>query len=66
MREPRIIEKGLPKNLWAEATNIAVFLLNILQTKAMQQKTSIEAWYSYKTKLQNLKTFSCLLLCFIG
>jgi hypothetical protein len=44
MREPRIIEKGLPKNLWAEAANIAVFVLNTLPTKALQQKTSFEAW----------------------
>jgi hypothetical protein len=47
MREPRIIEKGLPKNLWAEAANKAVFLLNILSTKTLQQKTSFKAWYGY-------------------
>ena len=66
MREPRIIEKGLPKNLWAEAANIAVFVLNILPTKALQQKTSFEAWQGYKTKLQNLNTFGCLCFSYIS
>jgi len=31
-------DKGLPKNLWAEAANTTVFLLNRLPTKALQQK----------------------------
>jgi len=53
-------DKGLPKNLWVEAANTAVFLLNRLPTKALQQKTPFEAWYGYKPKLQNLKTFGCL------
>jgi hypothetical protein len=53
-------DKGLQKNLWVEAANTAVFLLNRLPTKALQQKTPFEAWYGYKPKLQNLKTFGCL------
>jgi len=55
--------KGLPKKLWAEAANIAVFMLNRLPTKALQQRTPFEGWYVYKPRLQNLKTFGCL--CFI-
>ena len=55
----------LPKNLWAEAANTAVFLLNRLPTKALQQKTPFEAWYGYKPKLQNLKTFGCLCFSYI-
>jgi len=44
-------DKGLPKNLWAEAANTTMFLLNRLLTKALQQKTPFEAWYDYKPKL---------------
>ena len=55
-------EKGLPKKFWAEAANTAVFLLNILLTKALQKKTPFEAWFGYKPLLLNLKTFGCL--CF--
>jgi len=58
-------DKGLPKNLWAEAANTTVFLLNRLPTKALQQKTPFEAWYCYKPKLQNLKTFGCLCFSYI-
>ena len=29
-------DKGLPKNLWAEAANTTMFLLNRLPTKALQ------------------------------
>ena len=58
-------EKGLPKKFWAEAAHTSVFLLNRLPTKALQQKTPFEAWYGYKPRLQNLKTFGCLCFCYI-
>ena len=31
----------------------------------MQQKTPFEAWYGYKPRLQNLKTFGCLCFSYI-
>ncbi|KAL6315310.1 hypothetical protein AAG906_000403 [Vitis piasezkii] len=34
-------------------------------TKALQQKTPFEAWYGYKPRLQNLKTFGCLCFSYI-
>ena len=58
-------DKGLPKKLWAEAANTAIFLLNRLPTKALQQRTPFEAWYGYKPRLQNLKTFGCLCFSYI-
>ena len=58
-------EKGLPKKFWAEAAHTSVFLLNRLPTKALQQKTPFEAWYGYKPRLQNLKTFGCLCFSYI-
>ena len=57
-----LFEKDLPKKFWAEAVNTAVFLLNRLPTRALQHKTSYEAWHDYKPSLQNLKVFGCL--CF--
>ena len=36
-------EKELPKKLWAEAANTAVFLLNRLPTRVLQKKTPFEA-----------------------
>ena len=58
-------DKGLPKKFWAEALNTAIFLLNRLPTKALHKKTPFEAWYSYKPKLLNLKTFGCLCFSYI-
>lgn len=58
-------DKGLPKKFWAEAAHTSVFLLNRLPTKALQQKTPFEAWYGYKPRLQNLKTFGCLCFSYI-
>ena len=55
-------EKGLPKEYWAEATNIVVFLLNRLPTKAVDGKTPFEAWYEFKPNMKSLKIFGCL--CF--
>ena len=50
-------EKNLPKELWAEAANIAVFLLNRLLTRALEKKTPFEAWSGIKPILKNLKVF---------
>lgn len=58
-------DKDLPKKFWAEAVNTAVFLLNRLPTKALQQKTPFEAWYGYKPELFNLKIFGCLCFSYI-
>jgi len=38
-----LFEKDLPKKFWAETMNTAVFLLNRLPTRALQNKTSSEA-----------------------
>jgi len=38
-----LFEKDLPKKFWAEAMNTAVFLLNRLLTRALQNKTPYEA-----------------------
>ena len=58
-------DKALPKKFWVEAANTTIFLLNRLPTKALQQKTPYEAWYGYKPRLQNLKTFGCLYFSYI-
>ncbi|PON60646.1 LOW QUALITY PROTEIN: hypothetical protein TorRG33x02_284510 [Trema orientale] len=57
-------EKELPKKLWAEAANTAVFLLNRLPTRILQKKNSI-AWFEYKPNLLNLKIFGCLCFSYV-
>ena len=46
-----LFEKDLPKKFWAKAVNTAVFLLNRLPTRALQNKTTYEAWHGYKPSL---------------
>ncbi|KAA3458814.1 Retrovirus-related Pol polyprotein from transposon TNT 1-94 [Gossypium australe] len=40
-------DKGLPKEFWVEAANIAIYLLNRLPTKTLHKRTPLEAWYGY-------------------
>ena len=58
-------EKELPKELWAEAANTIVFLLNRLPTRVMHKKTPFEAWFGYKPDLQNLKIFGCVCFSYV-
>jgi hypothetical protein len=46
-----LFEKDLPKKFWVEVVNTAVFLLNRLPTRALQNKTTYEAWHGYKPSL---------------
>ena len=58
-------EKRLLKEYWAEAANIAVFLLNRLPTKAVNGKTPFEICYDYKPSLKNFKVFGCLCFTYV-
>jgi hypothetical protein len=60
-----LFEKDLPKKFWAELVNTAVFLLNRLLTRALQNKTPYKAWHDYKPSLQNLKIFGCLSFTYV-
>jgi hypothetical protein len=60
-----LFEKDLPKKFWAEAVNTVVFLLNRLPIRALQNKTSYEAWHGYKPSLQNLKISGCLCFTYV-
>lgn len=55
-------EKELSKELWAEAANTTVFLLNLLHTKAMTGQTPFEAWNAYKPLQKKSQYFWLLML----
>ncbi|RVW33419.1 Retrovirus-related Pol polyprotein from transposon TNT 1-94 [Vitis vinifera] len=57
MAKAMLYEKGLPKIFWAEAVNTAVYLLNRGPTKALLNKTPIEAW---REENHLLDTSKCL------
>ena len=55
-----IMEKGLPKTLWAKAVRTTVYLLNRSPTKAIQDKTPVEAWSRRKPLVKHLRVFGCI------
>lgn len=58
-----LMEKGLYKNFWAEAANTAVYLLNLLPTKALKDVTPHEAWFKNRPSVSHLHIFGCL--CYV-
>lgn len=58
-------EKNLPKKFWEEVANTTVFLLNRLPTRAVEKKTSFEAWYGVKPTVKNLKIFGCMCFSYV-
>ncbi|XP_060974068.1 uncharacterized protein LOC133039239 [Cannabis sativa] len=55
-----LLDKGLPKRFLVEAVSTAVYLLNRYPTKAVKNKTLIEAWSGRKPSAKHLKVFGCI------
>ena len=52
---------GMPNIFWAEAVSTAVFLKNLVATRALPKgATPFEKWFGMKPNLKNLRTFGCL------
>jgi len=50
----------LPKELWAKAVNIAIYLTNLSPTKAIiKGKTPYELFHGIKPTYKHLRTFGC-------
>ncbi|GJS62129.1 retrovirus-related pol polyprotein from transposon TNT 1-94, partial [Tanacetum coccineum] len=60
MAKSMMHEKGLPKSFWAEAVYTAIYLLNRSPTKALDNKTPLEAWNRRKPSVRHLKVFGCV------
>ena len=52
--------RHVSKQFWAEAINIAVYLLNRSPTVAVKGKTPEEAWLGRKPIINHLKVFGSL------
>lgn len=50
----------LPLVLWGEAIRHAVYLLNRLPTRSMNERTPYEAWKGEKPNISHVKVFGCL------
>ncbi|GAU32260.1 hypothetical protein TSUD_53880 [Trifolium subterraneum] len=53
-------EKNVPKNLWPEAVNWAVHILNRCPTFAVKDMTPQEAWSGSKPSVSHFKVFGCI------
>ncbi|KAK8954179.1 hypothetical protein KSP39_PZI002872 [Platanthera zijinensis] len=51
---------GLPQELWAEAAQTAVYVLNRSPTRSLEEGTPYEAWRKKKPNVQHLRTFGCV------
>ena len=50
-------EKSLPWELWGEAVNTVVYLLNRSSTRSLSGSTPYEAWTSRKPSISHLRVF---------
>ncbi|GJW69991.1 zinc finger, CCHC-type containing protein [Tanacetum coccineum] len=49
----------LPLTFWAEAVRHAIYILNMVSTRALVDKTPYEVLYNRKPNLENLRIFGC-------
>lgn len=54
-----LINKNLSKELWAEAVNTAVYVLNRTISTLCGDITSFEGWFGRKPEVKHLKVFGC-------
>lgn len=52
-----MIAKNVPKQLWPEAVNSAIYLLNRVVTKQSNGKTAYESWFNCKPNVSHLRVF---------
>ena len=50
---------GLSKDFWAEAINMAGYLVNRSPSTAIESKTHFEVWSGTPTDYSNLRVFGC-------
>jgi hypothetical protein len=54
-------QRGMPAVFWGEAVVTAVYILSHLPTKALNGRTSYEAWHGRKLTVSRLWVFGCLM-----
>jgi hypothetical protein len=53
-------QRGMPAVFWGEAVVTTVYILNRSPTKALNGRTSYEAWHRHKPAVSHLRVFGCL------
>ncbi|GJR72297.1 retrotransposon protein, putative, ty1-copia subclass [Tanacetum coccineum] len=55
-----LIQSGLPKTFWAEATCTAAYLINRLPSRAIEKKTPMKMWSGHPSDYGMLRIFCCV------
>nr|GEY43370.1 retrovirus-related Pol polyprotein from transposon TNT 1-94 [Tanacetum cinerariifolium] len=55
-----LIQSGLPKTFWAEATCMGAYLINRLPPRAIEKKTPMEMWWGHPSDFEMLRIFCCV------
>jgi hypothetical protein len=53
-------QREMPAVFWGEAVVTAFYILNRSPTKALNDRTSYEAWHGRKSVVSHLRVFGCL------
>jgi transposase InsO family protein len=60
MAQALLKQRGMPAVFWGEAVVTAVYIRNRSPTKALNDRTSYEAWHGHKPAVSHLRVFGCL------
>nr|GEY60364.1 copia LTR rider [Tanacetum cinerariifolium] len=60
-----LIQSGLPKTFWAEATCTAAYLINRSPSTAIEKKTHMEKWSGHPSNYGMLRTFDCVAYSYV-
>jgi transposase InsO family protein len=60
MAQALLKQRGMPAVFWGEAVVTAIYILNHLPTKALNGRTSYEAWHGRRPVVSHLRVFGCL------
>ncbi|GKD02175.1 retrovirus-related pol polyprotein from transposon TNT 1-94, partial [Tanacetum coccineum] len=55
-----LIQSGLPKTFWGEATCTAAYLINRSPSTAIEKKTPMEMWSGHPSNYRMLRIFGCV------
>ena len=53
-------EKSLSTKFWGKSMAIAVYLINMCPTKAVSDRTPMEAWSQGRWTIEHLRVFECV------
>ena len=59
MSRSMLLDAKLSQKFWAEAVTTATYLRNRCPTRAVDGKTSYEAWHGEKPRVKHLRVFGC-------